>query len=162
MEVGGEAKFGQQLSHLVIALVQMHPQGVVRGQLRPCHGETLDGLPSHLVIMAIRGPHGEAEQQVTTVGEPAALGANLAAVGRVLAYVFPPDGGLWSSPRPSRATPSQSAAKQRMSPSRATIRSGRRPTPCGSCRTRSHSRPWGLRHSHGTPPPDGGWEDHRG
>jgi hypothetical protein len=71
-EVGGEAKFGQQLSHLVIALVQTHPQWVPRDRLRPCHGETLDGLPSHPVIIAIRALHSEAERHVTTVGEHAA------------------------------------------------------------------------------------------
>jgi hypothetical protein len=39
----------------------------------------------------------------------------------------------------------------RMSPSRAPMRSGRHPTPCGPCRDCSCSRSWGLKHCQGTP-----------
>jgi hypothetical protein len=40
----------------------------------------------------------------------------------------------------------------RMSPSRAPIRSERRPTPCGACRDCSYRRSWGLKHSQRTLP----------
>ena len=54
--------------------------------------------------MPIRAVH-QPDRYATAVGEEAAFGADLAAVLGILAHLFP--GGLWSSPHPSPATPSQ-------------------------------------------------------
>ena len=109
-DVGREAKFGPQVPHLivVIALVQTPPLGIVWRGLWPRDRDTRDRLPSQLKIMAIRPLHGEADRHAPAVGEHAALGADRAPVGRVLAHLFPPQGALGSWPHPSRALPSQS------------------------------------------------------
>ena len=44
--------------------------------------------------MAIGALHGESDRHATAFGEHAALGADLAAVGGILAHLFPPKGGF--------------------------------------------------------------------
>src|SRR5688572_4142867 len=111
-EVGSEAKLFQEVPHLiiVIAFIQAHPLRRVGGRVWPLHGNALDGCAGHLEIIAIRAVHRETARHATAVGEDAAFGAALAAVRGVLAPLFPPQGALWSSRRPSRATPNQCLA----------------------------------------------------
>src|SRR5262245_9839261 len=130
-DVGREAEFGQQLAHfiIVIALVQTHPLGCVWGRLRPLHWDTLDRLPSQLEVIPIRARHGQADGHATAGGEAAALGADLPAICLVLAHLFPPQGGLWSSPRPWPATPSQCPSRPHNPADPAPIGLGRRLPP---------------------------------
>src|SRR5215831_12671697 len=55
VDVSSEAKLGQQVPDLiiVIAFIQTHPLGSVRAWVRPLQGDTLNGLPGHLEIIAI-------------------------------------------------------------------------------------------------------------
>src|SRR5262245_38253139 len=130
-DVGGEPKFRQQLPHLVIviAFVQTHPLRLLQRRHRALDGDTGDGLLDHLEVIAVRTFHGEADRHAAAVGEHAPFGAELPAVGRILADLFPPRGGLWSSPRPWPAIPSQCPARRRMPPDLAPTRQGRRRRP---------------------------------
>jgi hypothetical protein len=105
---GREAKLDEEVAHLVIviAFVQTHPLGSVCGRSGPLDGNTLDGLPRQLEIIAIRSSDRKADGHPAAVGEETAFGADLAAVRGVLAHLFPPRAGLGSSPHPSRARPS--------------------------------------------------------
>src|ERR687895_772367 len=129
--VGGEAKLGQQIAHfvVVIALIQAHPLRGCRARLRPRDRDTLDGLSGHLEVITIGALDRQADRHATAVGEHAALGAELAAVGWVPAHLFPPQGGLWSWPHPSRAIPSQSPARHRRQAGRSSTMPGRDPPP---------------------------------
>lgn len=99
-DVGGEATLGQQLAYfiVVVALVQAHPLRCGRARLRPLNRDTLDGRARHLEVMTIGPLDRQAEGHATAVGEHAALGADLAAVGRVLAHRFPPREALVMAP----------------------------------------------------------------
>src|SRR5262245_12558480 len=113
-----EAELVEQLPYLVIiiAFVQTQPLVGVWGGVWPLHSYVLDGLARQLEIIPIRAGHGQPERHATAIGADAAFGADLAAVRGVLAHLFPPRGELWSSPRPSPATPSQSPARHRSLP----------------------------------------------
>ena len=94
--VSGTAKRGPQLPHLVrvIAFVQTPPLGsVVRG-LGPLESDALEGRARQLAIIALGPIDCEAAGPPAAVGEPAALRAPVAAVGRILAHLFPPKRGL--------------------------------------------------------------------
>src|SRR5262245_40618056 len=149
-DVGGEAKLLQEVSHLVIivAFIQAQPLRRVGGWIGPLHSHTLDGLPSHLEILAVRTVHREPERHAATVGEEAALGAVLAAVRGVLAHLFPPREGLWSWLRPSPAMPSQCPVRRHILRAPVPIRPRKRPPPStlGSddgphCASRARWRP---------------------
>src|SRR4029453_4615159 len=126
-DVSGEPKRGQQLAHFidVIAFVQTHPLWLLGSGRRPLDRDTDDGLLDHLEVIAVRALNGEADRHAAAVGEDTPFGADLPAVGRILAHLFPPRGGLWSSPRPWPATPSQSPARLRTQPDLAPRRPGR-------------------------------------
>src|SRR5262245_56772415 len=130
-DVRREPELVQQVSHLVviIAFVQAQPLRGFEGGLRPFHSYAFDGLARQLEIIPLRAGHGQTEWHATAVGEDAAFGAKLAAVRGVLAHLFPPQGELWSSPRPSPATPSQCPARHHSPVSLAPIRPQRRPPP---------------------------------
>src|SRR5688572_5789782 len=129
-DVGGESELGQQLTHfvVVVAFVHGHALWLFRRRLRPRDGDTRDGLSGHLEVITIGALDCQADRHAPAFGQHAALGANLAAIGRVLADLFPPQGALWSWPHPSRARPSQSPARHRRPPGRSsTIPEKRRP-----------------------------------
>jgi hypothetical protein len=114
-DMGGESDLGEQSTdvRIVIAFVQAHPLRRVWGRLRPLDGNALDGLPCQLEVMAVGALHCEADRHAAAVGEYTALGAGFATVGGVLAHLFPPQAGLWSSPRSWLTPPSQCRARRR-------------------------------------------------
>ena len=79
-------------------------------------GILIDGLPT--ILKSLRFAPSTARPIGTPhpSGEHAPLGPELPAIGRILAHLFPPPGGLWSSPRPWPATPSQCPARPRTQP----------------------------------------------
>ena len=104
----------QEVPHfvIVIAFVQTQPLGSVCRGLRPLHGDTLDGLPRQFEIIAIRSCHGEADGHPAAVGEDTAFGADTCRGQWGSCPPFSPQAWLRSSPRPSRATPSQCHARR--------------------------------------------------
>jgi hypothetical protein len=78
--------------------------------------------------MAIGAVHGDAEGQAMTVRQQASCGPERAAIGRRLADLLPPQGELWSSRRPSPATPSPGPSASHRSTSRL-ARAARTPGP---------------------------------
>src|SRR5215831_5540587 len=155
-DMGGEPKLGQQRPHLIIVIAfgQTHPLRGVRRGVRPLHGDTLNGGSCHLEIIAIRPVHGQADGHARAVGKDTALGAAFAAIGRVLAHLFPPQGGLWSWPRPSPATPSQCPARRHSPPGLVPIRPRRCPPPStlgsGGGQHYGSRAPWRPGHPTGT------------
>lgn len=87
----------------------------------------------------VRGPQGEGEAGFRTWfpggGEPADYDQHALTA-------------VWTAPTGRE----RGQLADRMSPSRAPIRSERRPTPRGACRDCSCRRSWGLKHSQGTLP----------
>jgi hypothetical protein len=98
------------------------------GLLASCHSYALDRLPCLLDIMAMRSVHGQTDGDATAVGAEAAFGAERAAIGGVLAHLFP-HGGLGSWRRPSPATPRPRFARHAMLPGLVPIRPHRPPPP---------------------------------
>src|SRR5262245_6713217 len=70
--------------------------GALPAAARAREGETRDGLASHLEIIALDALDCQTEGHAAALGQHAALGATLAAIGGVLAHLFPPQGALWS------------------------------------------------------------------
>ena len=99
---------------LVISFLQAQPLGPGGRRVWPLRSDALDGGTCHLEIIPIRAVHGQTKRYATPVGEDAACGAELAAVRGMLAHLLPPQGGLWSSPRPSPALPSPCLARPHM------------------------------------------------
>src|SRR5215510_14918194 len=117
-DMGGKAKLEQQPPYLliVITFVETHPLGSLGGGIGPLDGDALDGLTRQLEVIAIGPIHCETDGHAAAVGEQAALRADFAAVGRILAHLFPPQAGLWSWRHPSPATPNQCLARRHMPP----------------------------------------------
>src|SRR5262245_32880032 len=113
-DVGGEAKLVQESPNLIIVVAFIQTQALRRLGCRvgPLNGDTLERSAHHLEIIPIRAVDGEPEGDALAIGEHAAFGPRFPAIGGVLAHLFPPQGGLWSSRRPSRATPSQCLARR--------------------------------------------------
>src|SRR5262249_42482990 len=99
----------QPLPHFVIvrAFRQTPPRGGLRRRGWPLHGAGLAGGPRHLKIMPMRSVHGQPDGDTAAVGAPAALGAPWAAVGRLLAHLLPPKGGLGQGPTPREPLPGE-------------------------------------------------------
>ena len=104
---GGQAQRGPQLPHLVLvrALGQPPPLGSVVSGLGPLDSDARAGRARQLDIIAIGPIDCEADGPPAAVGEHAALRAQCAAVGRMLAHRFPPQEGRWSWRHPWRAMP---------------------------------------------------------
>src|SRR5215813_10746685 len=116
-DVGREPELGQQLAHLVvIAFVQAYPLQLLRGGRRARDGDTAERLPDHLEGMPMGSLDGEANRDAAAFGEDAPFGADLPAVGRILAHLFPPQAELWSSRHPWPATPNQCPLRPRIQP----------------------------------------------
>jgi hypothetical protein len=111
-----EAQLLQEGSDLgiVLALLQAPPWWRLRRHIRPFHCDSLNRLSGHLAVRASGALDCEAARDAAAVGEETALGARLAPVGGILAHLCPPRAGLWSSPRPSPASPSQGLAGRRI------------------------------------------------
>src|SRR5215510_807722 len=126
-----ETKLLQEVSHLVIviALIQTQPLRRVWSRVGSLYSDLLDSLACHLEIIAISAVHSQTDGHATAVGEEAAFGAALAAVGRILTHLFPPREELWSSRRPLRAMPSQYLAGRRIPQGPVPTRPQRRPLP---------------------------------
>jgi hypothetical protein len=90
---------------VVVPFVQAQVLRLRRRGLGAFDHDRLQGGVDQFHIMAIGAVHGDAEGQAMAVGQQAPFGPELAAIGRVLADLFPPQVGLWSSRRPSPATP---------------------------------------------------------
>lgn len=128
MDMDGEAKRLQEVPDLgiVIAFIQAQPLRRVGGRVWPLHGKACDGFAGHVAIMAMRAVHRETNRHPAAVGTDAACGAARATVRGVLAHLSPPQGALWSSRRPSRATPTQCRAGHHGPPHLVPIRLRRR------------------------------------
>src|SRR5262245_7077255 len=111
-DVCREAKLLQEVPHLVVvvALIQTQPLRPLRGRVGPLYGDACNGGVHQLEIIPIRTVHGQPDGDAAAVGEQAALRTDLAAVGRILADLFPPQAGLWSSRHPWLATPNRCPA----------------------------------------------------
>jgi hypothetical protein len=144
-DVCGEPKFGEQAADLVIiiACVQAHPLGRGRGRCRPLDGDTLKSLPHPLEVMPMSPLHRKANGHAAARGEDAALGPDFPAIGRLLADLFPPQGGLWSWRHPSRAMPSPSLSRPHRPPGDSSTALGRRQPP--STLGRGDGRNYGSR-----------------
>jgi hypothetical protein len=130
-DVGREAKLSQQLTDLVVVIpfVQAYALrlrwGGRRARDRDAHERRLD----HLEVVPIGPLDSKANGDAAAVGEDAPFGANLPAVGRIPAHLFPPQGAAWSSRRPWLTTPSQCPASHRIPPNPASTTPGRRQRP---------------------------------
>src|SRR5262245_36857927 len=130
-DVGSAAKLLQEVANFVIVIAFIQAQSVrcLGGRVRPLGGDTCNRLARHFEVIAIRAVDGEPDRHTLPVGENAALGARFPAIGGVLAHLFPPQGGLWLSPRPSPATPSPCPARRHMPPAPVPTRPRRHPPP---------------------------------
>lgn len=128
---GGEAKLLQEVPDrvIVLACLQAQPLRRVGGRGWPLCSAPLEGCARHRAIMAVRAVHGESARAPAAVGAHAAVGAARATIRGVLAPLFPPQGGLWSSRRPAPATPTQGPARRHMPPGPVPTRPQRRPRP---------------------------------
>src|SRR5262245_1867200 len=126
-----EPELFQQGSPLVvvIAFIPTQALGGVWGGIWPVHGNALDGLAGQLAIIPMRAVYGQPARHAMAGGEDAAFCTALAAVRGGLAHLFPPQGGLGSSPRPSPAMPHPFPARPHIPLSPIPIRPQRRPPP---------------------------------
>src|SRR5512135_2663210 len=110
--MGGKAELPQEVADLVvvIGLVQTHPLRVLLGRLGTLDDDTFQGRAAQFHIMAIGSLNRQANWDSMSLREQAAFHPALAPVSGIGAGFFPRPTALWSSPRPSRATPSQSHA----------------------------------------------------
>ena len=111
-DVGRAAELSQQLADLVvvIALVQAHPVRRRQGGRRALEREARARRLDHLDVIPLRPLDGEATGDAAAVGEDAPFGANLPALGRRLAHLFPPTRGFGQRPghgQPLPITPCQ-------------------------------------------------------
>src|SRR5262245_36730757 len=130
-DVRSEAKLLQEIPDLVIVVAFIQAQALrrLRGRVWPLGSHTLKSLTRHFEVIAIRAVDGEPNWDALPVGEQAALGARFPAIGGILAHLFPPQGALWSSPRPWLATPRQCPARRHIPPAPVPIRRQRRQPP---------------------------------
>jgi hypothetical protein len=128
---GGAPPAGPQLAHVsnVRARVQAPALGRRGGRCRPRHRATLERRPGPRDGMPLGARDGHPQGDAAAVGEPAPLGPDLPAIGRMLAHRVPPPAGLGASPRPWPAPPRQGPARQHRPSGPAPSRPGRRRPP---------------------------------
>src|SRR5262249_12797146 len=116
-------------SHLggVIALVHTHALRLPLGGHGALDGNALDGRLDELAVVPIGARDLQSYGHAARVGEQAALGSGLAAIGRVGSGHFPPRAAPWSSRRPSTANPTRSPEARRKPAGRGTRIDGTRP-----------------------------------
>src|SRR5918999_982384 len=100
---------------IVVPFVQAQVLRLRRRGLGAFDHDRLQGGLDQFHVMAIGTGHGDAEGQAMAVRQQAPLGPELAASGRILADLFPPQAAPWSWPRPSLATPTPGLSGYRTS-----------------------------------------------
>jgi hypothetical protein len=152
-QVGGRAPLRQRLAPrcLVAPGVQAQVLRLRRGGLGALAHEGLQGGLDPVPIRAMGAVHGDAEGQALAVCHQAPLGPKLAASGRVVAHLVPPQAAPWSSPRPSPAPPPPGLSGSHTSAS-PPARAARIPAPAATHEP-GHARYWRL--PSGAAPPRG-------
>src|SRR5512138_521360 len=114
-DVRGEAKFPQQVTHLVIvvALLQVHPLRSLSRWLRTWDHQPLQRDSGQFHVMAIGAVDDHAQGHPVTFRQYAPLDPLFAAIGWVAAGFFPQPAALWSRRRPDSTRPSRSRAGHR-------------------------------------------------
>src|SRR6516162_8743580 len=122
-DVGREAELLGDLHDLVISVaeIQAQPLWLLVRWLGTLDGDALDRLAHHLHVGSVGALDGQTHGDAFALGQQAALGALLGAVGGVFAGLFPPPAVPWSCTRPYSARTSQSPSSRRRP-------SGRSPT----------------------------------
>jgi hypothetical protein len=107
--MGGKAELMQEIAHLVVvvALRQAHPLRLLLAWLGTVDDDAFDGRTHEFHIVAIGALNRQTDWQSVPLGEQAAFHPALAPIGGIGASFFPHPTGLWSSPRPLRASPSR-------------------------------------------------------
>ena len=110
-----EARCNSYSTGLVVAvsLVETESLGRCSGRSSARHRDTFDRLGHQFVVVPIRAVNGEPDGNARAIGEEAALGSVLAAIGGVGSRLFPPRVEPSSSPRPSRASSNRSPSHRR-------------------------------------------------
>ena len=118
--MGRKAEFVQDVAHLVVVIpfIQTHPLRVFLGRLWTIDDDALDRRTQQFHIVTIGALNRETNRHPMPFSEQAAFDPALASIRGIGSSFFPRPMALWSSPHPSRASPSRS----RRSPQTAPVR----------------------------------------